>query len=329
MRAASKQRTTTRDTPPERREVMGYELRREIREALGPSVTGLQRAVALEIADDARHDADGRRSTASLKDLARWTGAKDTAVVRNALKRLAEAGWEFRIAIGKGKDGRVLYAVPGRSMEFRVPYSSERAGALSEGATAHSVVEAAEGAGAHSEGAGAHSEGAGAHSEGAGATPLSHITPHTSPSSADAATEPAGHGDSDAQQDEPSGSAPASVTAKKSAAKNRASKPREAKPNPHQVADDLAAAFWERHGKGRAQPFIAIRKIIRSAIGNGVDRNELAHALDRIARDGMSISGSTIDIALSKIRRPGAPKGTPPTAPRHMTEEEKRDALKF
>ncbi len=172
---------------------MGYELRREIREALGPNVTGLQRAVALEIADDARHDADGRRSRASLKDLARWTGAKDTAVVRNALKRLAEAGWEFRVAIGKGKDGRILYATPGHAMEFRVPYPPEGAPAHSEGATAHSAEENQEGATAHSEGAGAHSERATAHSEGAVATPPSHSTSHTTTTAAESSADELGN----------------------------------------------------------------------------------------------------------------------------------------
>ncbi|MET7775371.1 hypothetical protein ABZU94_13890 [Streptomyces mirabilis] len=98
---------------------MGYKLRRQLREVLGPDVNGLQRAVALEIADDANDDT--RESWASLEDLARWTAAKDTNVVRNALKRLGAAGWEFRVPIGKGKDGRLLYAVPGRRMTFRVP----------------------------------------------------------------------------------------------------------------------------------------------------------------------------------------------------------------
>ncbi|MFE2912865.1 hypothetical protein [Kitasatospora indigofera] len=98
---------------------MGYELRRQLREVLGPQVTGLQRAVALEIADDANERT--RKSAAKLDDLARWTGAKDADVVRNALKRLAGAGWEFRIPIGKGKDGRPLFAVPGVRMTFLVP----------------------------------------------------------------------------------------------------------------------------------------------------------------------------------------------------------------
>ncbi|MFJ6559913.1 hypothetical protein ACIQMV_08530 [Streptomyces sp. NPDC091412] len=321
---------TSSDTPPERREVMGYELRREIREALGPNVTGLQRAVALEIADDARHDADGRRSRVSLKDLARWTGAKDTAVVRNALKRLAEAGWEFRVAIGKGKDGRILYATPGHAMEFRVPHPSEGATAHSDGAGAHSAENNTEGAGAHSEGATAHSEGAGAHSEGATATPPSHTTPHTSPSSADAATEQQ-QGDSNESQQQDAADAAAPPAAAKKSAKKPRSKPSEKKPNPHQVADDLTAAFWELHGKGRAQSFIAVRSVIRTAIGNGVERNDLARALDLVAREGRSISGATLDIALGKIRRPGAQSG-PPTAPHDtssMTKEEKKRALRI
>ncbi|MDX2763351.1 hypothetical protein [Streptomyces europaeiscabiei] len=270
---------------------MGYELRREIREALGPNVTGLQRAVALEIADDARHDADGRRSRASLKDLARWTGAKDTAVVRNALKRLAEAGWEFRVPIGKGKDGRVLYATPGHAMEFRVPLPPEGAPAHSEGATAHSDAEQAEGAMAHSEGAGAHSEGATAHSEGAGATPPSQITTHTSTTSADADTSQPQQ--QDATQPPAAAKKPATKTTRKTSSKKTAD---------HPVADELTNAFWEKHGKGRAQSYIAIRSVIRTAIGNGVERNDLARALDLVAREGRSISGATLDIALGRLR---------------------------
>jgi hypothetical protein len=144
---------------------MGYELRRQLREALGPDITGLQRAVALEIADDANERT--RRSAAPLDKLVLWTGAKDASVVRNALKRLAAGGWEFRVPIGKGKDGRTLYAVPGTRMTFLVPHfeggatatpKGER-GLPQEGATA-TPSRPQGGAGAHSEGATAHSEGA-------------------------------------------------------------------------------------------------------------------------------------------------------------------------
>lgn len=155
---------------------MGYELRRRLRDALGPQVTGLQRAVALEIADDANDTS--RRSIVPLEDLVRWTGAKDTSVVRNALKRLAMAGWEFRVPIGKGKDGRVLYAVPGQRMTFVVPkFEGVAVATPSEDEGEQQLP--LEGAGAPPSepegGAGAHSEGATAHSEGAGAPPYSSI----------------------------------------------------------------------------------------------------------------------------------------------------------
>lgn len=160
---------------------MGYELRRQLREVLGPNITGLQRAVALEIADDANEAT--RRSLAPLEDLVRWTGAKDGSVVRNALKRLAASGWEFRVPIGKGKDGRVLYAVPGRRMTFVVPpfegvatatpYEDKGERGLTQGvATAPSEGATATPSNPQG-GAGAHSEGATAHSEGAVATPSS------------------------------------------------------------------------------------------------------------------------------------------------------------
>jgi hypothetical protein len=100
----------------------------------------------------------------------------------------------------------------------------------------------------------------------------------------------------------------------------------------HPVADELTNAFWEKHGKGRAQAFIAVRAVIRTAIGNGVERNDLARALDLVAREGRSISGATLDIALGKIRRPGAAQSGPPTAPRDtqsMTAEEKKSALRI
>src|SRR5579884_3283860 len=105
---------------------MGYELRRWLREELGPDITGLPRAVALEIADDAKDET--RLSFATLEQLARWTAAKNNEVVRDALKRLAAAGWEFRRPLGSGKDGRLLYAVPGKRQSFYVPRERLRKG---------------------------------------------------------------------------------------------------------------------------------------------------------------------------------------------------------
>lgn len=168
---------------------MGYQLRRDLREALGPDITGLQRAVALEIADDAN---DGtRESVAPLEDLARWTGAKDAVVVRNALKRLAAAGWEFRVPIGKGRDGRVLYAVPGTRTTFRVPHFTIEGVATATPKGEHGLPHGGATATPYDgEGvAPAHSEGATAHSEGATATPFPSPpqTPHVDKDSSPAA----------------------------------------------------------------------------------------------------------------------------------------------
>ena len=165
---------------------MGYLLRRDLREALGPDIKGLQRAVALEIADDANDIT--RESIVKLETLVHWTAAGSTDVVRNALKRLSEAGWEFRVPIGKGRDGRTLFAVPGIRMTFRVPSFTVEgvAGAppKEEPGLPHG------GAGATPQtpegGAGAPSEGAGARSEGAGAPPFP-STPH-SPQEEEAST---------------------------------------------------------------------------------------------------------------------------------------------
>ncbi|WP_180685327.1 hypothetical protein [Streptomyces gossypiisoli] len=107
---------------------MGSNLRRQLREALPPSIKGLPRAVALEIADDARWDdawrydpEKGRRSKARLSELVRWTASKNERVIRDALRNLSLAGWEFRLPMGKDRKGNLLYAVPGHALEFRVP----------------------------------------------------------------------------------------------------------------------------------------------------------------------------------------------------------------
>ncbi|MGW7195994.1 hypothetical protein [Streptomyces chryseus] len=72
----------------------------------------------------------------------------------------------------------------------------------------------------------------------------------------------------------------------------------EAKPNRHQVADDLMAAFWKVHKSNCAQSFIVIRGVIRTAISNGIDRDDLARALDRVAKEKRAVSGATLQIAM-------------------------------
>lgn len=98
---------------------VGYIIRRQLREALGPDVKGLQRLVALEIADHVNDET--QIGWARLEDLARWTAAGGVKSVRDMLTRLAAAGWEFRVPIGKGADGRLVYAARGHALTFRVP----------------------------------------------------------------------------------------------------------------------------------------------------------------------------------------------------------------
>lgn len=71
----------------------------------------------------------------------------------------------------------------------------------------------------------------------------------------------------------------------------------------HAVADDLAAAFWEHHKASTAQPFLGIRGVIRTAIANGLPRNDVARALDQLAKEGRAISGGSITNAIADIRK--------------------------
>jgi hypothetical protein len=103
------------------------------------------------------------------------------------------------------------------------------------------------------------------------------------------------HGDDHAQQqDEPAvGRKP-----RKRATTKKAAAP---KPNRHQVADELTAAFWKVHGNGRTQKYVAVQKIVRDAISNGVERDDLARALDHVAREG-SIVGWKLDNFLAGLK---------------------------
>lgn len=77
-------------------------------------------------------------------------------------------------------------------------------------------------------------------------------------------------------------------------------KPRQSEPDPLDVqADELTRKFWERHRT--AQPFPAVRGVVKTALGNGYTRDELAFVLDRLGKQGMAISGATITIAHSEI----------------------------
>lgn len=280
---------------------MGYELRRQLREVLGPDITGLQRAVALEIADDANEAT--RRSYASVEDLVRWTGAKDVNVLRNALKRLAAIGWEFRVPIGKGKDGRVLYAVPGKRMTFLVPPFEGVALATPKGEQGLAQGVAVATPSTPQGVAGAPSEGAGAHSEGAGATPFSSYP--STPQEEEASTAPA---------------AAREIT-----------------------ADDKVefGNFWALFPKSK--DYDKTRDAWVAAVQSGADPKDITAAAVAYAREKAGEEFRWIKNSVNWLKARGyldthapEPNGRPnlravgtPTAPRDMTEEEKQRALRF
>jgi hypothetical protein len=107
---------------------MGYHLYREIRDGAPPEWRQTERLVALVIADDAGDKT--RRSWLPIEGRwyrGRWqdgicerTGLTPRGV-RAALHRLAKRGYELRVPISTGKDGRPVYAARGRSTDFYVP----------------------------------------------------------------------------------------------------------------------------------------------------------------------------------------------------------------
>jgi hypothetical protein len=119
---------------------MGYELYRMILDGHPPEWLPQMLLVALTVADDARDPSqagpDGWGWSA-IRMHGEWrvngdgedewhdglterTGMSERAVSR-ALTMLGRAGFEMRVAVRTGEDGRVFFTVPGRGLRFRVP----------------------------------------------------------------------------------------------------------------------------------------------------------------------------------------------------------------
>lgn len=102
---------------------------------------------------------------------------------------------------------------------------------------------------------------------------------------------------------------PATERAPKRAAKKTTSAKRE-RSELEVIADGLTKAFYDKHKERLTQPYVALLKIIRVPIKNGVDRNALAFALDLLATEGTAISGGTIRTALTRVEQHRAPART-------------------
>jgi hypothetical protein len=110
---------------------MGHKLYREIKRGAPPEWDSGMRLVALAIADDA---GEQTRRTFGYQIEGYWrkhgkgwrngisddTGL-DPGGVTKALRRLAAAGYDMRIPIGKDKTGRLIYAVRNHASDYCVP----------------------------------------------------------------------------------------------------------------------------------------------------------------------------------------------------------------
>lgn len=127
---------------------MGYKLYREIRDHAPLDWTPAERLVALIIADDANDDSrkaylpvagEWRTRRGSGEDywqdgIAERAGLTPDAV-RRVFQRLTERGFEFRVPIKTGSDGRHVFALKGHSLDFFVPPMPEGRPDASPGCT--------------------------------------------------------------------------------------------------------------------------------------------------------------------------------------------------
>jgi hypothetical protein len=110
--------------------VMGIKRVVEVLHHAPADLTPAERMVLVAIGENVR-DSDPTRLTwpdFNVHVLAERTGLTGTGTLKAALQRLNKRGLEVRVPITNGKDGRPLYALPGKQCRYRFP-------ALGEGET--------------------------------------------------------------------------------------------------------------------------------------------------------------------------------------------------
>lgn len=97
---------------------VGYKLYRQVRDLAPADWTSGERLVAWVIADDANDET--RRSFLAPDEVAKRAGMTEDGV-RKCLGKLAKKGFEFRVSLGKGSDGRDVYSLRGMPPQYVVP----------------------------------------------------------------------------------------------------------------------------------------------------------------------------------------------------------------
>jgi hypothetical protein len=102
---------------------MGYELYRHVLNHAPDDLDPAARLVLAVIADDANERT--RKSYLGMPLLAHRAGMQPDTVGK-ALRRLAKAGFEIRVPIGKSKSGKPVYAAKGNRTTYLIPVFPER-----------------------------------------------------------------------------------------------------------------------------------------------------------------------------------------------------------
>lgn len=103
--------------------VMGIQRVVEVLKHAPADLTPAERMVLVAIGENVR-DSDPSRLTwpdFNVHVLAERSGLTGTGTLKAALQRLGKRGLEVRVPITNGKDGRPLYALPGKQCRYRFP----------------------------------------------------------------------------------------------------------------------------------------------------------------------------------------------------------------
>lgn len=295
---------------------MGYPIYREVKKWAPDTLTHREKLAAMVLADDANDDTRVTFSSVVDPEILRQAMIKNDRDMRKILTRLVEEKVIERVAIGgNGRAAKYRFrhlaseattTVAGPNQTGNNPAEPDVAGPEKTSNSGVAGPEKTGNPGSASEVAGPEKtsySGVAGPKNASCRSNLDLPTPSTSSTTTSSPVTDA----TDAAGDQSPDASSSTTEAPKRKPRNKAA----SKPNQHQVADDLTAAFWEARGKGRAQSFIAVRGVVRTAIGNGVDRDDCARALERVVLDGYSISGATVDIALGKIRNARGPYRNP------------------
>ncbi|MBD0838816.1 hypothetical protein [Streptomyces sp. TRM68416] len=328
---------------------MGYELRRWLADRLPAGLSSGERLVALEIADQAREDSRVAYGPKFMETVVRRTGLSSWKQVGKVLGKLSAAGIELRQPITDldgapilDKAGRTLFACAGHQTTFRIPDEGECPALKLPSVGDLPAEERSPTEGTNTP---ERSPAQGTNPEESSPTGETNPPerspargqkvprpggPTTQTTSVTTTTSPAEAGDTGSATgalfDEPAPAAAAKAPTRRPAAS------RPAEP----VNPDAFADFWKAYPR-RTEKRDAVRAWNR-ALSDGVPPERILQAARHYARERQGEPAKFTKHPATWLNKgcyddePASPAGSlsgPPTAPRHLTEEEKRDALQF